>query len=99
MRDTFRIPRILDKIYDLWIAYPDLRLCQLLTNIGIIAAGGDAYYLEDDLVERCLDAYARQHRRRAQAVGKAKNPKLPYSDPEMQDAPPTKPSKPRPPKR
>lgn len=35
VRDPARIPRILDKLKEIWVKYPDLRFTQLLILIGI----------------------------------------------------------------
>lgn len=62
-RDPARIPRILRKINGLWIRDPDLRLCQLLFNAGVITIGIDPYYKEDDAVETSLTRYEEGLRR------------------------------------
>jgi len=54
MREFSRIKPMLDVIRIYWKMHPDLRLCQMLSNIATI--GGwkdkDLYYLEDkDLME------------------------------------------------
>ena len=48
MRDPKRIDEMLSTISEIWHKYPDLRLCQLLGNC--FPAGGDLYYIEDDIV-------------------------------------------------
>jgi uncharacterized protein YihD (DUF1040 family) len=54
MRDPERINRILNLIDHIWNKYPDLRLCQLISNT--IKVGGqytvrDIFYVEDDWLE------------------------------------------------
>ena len=48
MREEKRIGRILKLIEKVWIANPDLRLCQLLANCFGIK---DLYDIEDDVLE------------------------------------------------
>ena len=45
MRDPKRIDPMLAALKELWVKYPDMRLCQLM-----LAASGlrDPFYLEDD---------------------------------------------------
>lgn len=54
-RDPERIPRILDRLKEFWMANPDLRFHQM---VAIISGLDDNFYLEDDKfeeqVERCL---------------------------------------------
>lgn len=53
MRDPKRIERILGKLQDLWLAYPDLRFCQLMGNATYPIE--DPFYLEDELFEKRID--------------------------------------------
>ena len=60
MRPTLRIYPLLNKIGDYWYKYPDLRLGQLLYNIQSLGGDVDAhkmYAMEDEELERLLDAY------------------------------------------
>lgn len=55
MRDPKRIKPLLQLIEIYWNQNPDLRLCQILSNIappGLL----DLYHLEDDKVEETLKA-------------------------------------------
>ena len=52
MRDVKRIPIILEKIKEVWLKNPDLRLTQL---IGNCFGAGDLYYVEDDLLLKKLN--------------------------------------------
>jgi len=49
MRDPKRIPKILKELRKIWEENPDLRLGQLLLNLGF-----DFYYLEDDVLIESL---------------------------------------------
>jgi uncharacterized protein YihD (DUF1040 family) len=54
MRDPNRIKPLLDALRIYWEMHPDLRLCQMLSNIATIGGWSDKdlYYLEDkDLME------------------------------------------------
>ena len=46
MRDSKRIPIILDELKRIWEAYPDLRLGQLILNFG--PRDPALYYIEDE---------------------------------------------------
>lgn len=53
MRNPARIPKVLAEVQRLWEKHPDLRLTQLLLNVG-------EYNTEDDvLLERLLAQYDR----------------------------------------
>jgi len=55
MRDKTRIRRILRSIEMYWDKNPDLRLTQVLVNLGLIPNfPGFWYYLEDDKIEEFL---------------------------------------------
>lgn len=54
MRDPARIDRILSSIRRIWILAPDLRLAQLLANGCDTGEFHDAFYYEDDKLERDL---------------------------------------------
>ena len=54
MRDPNRIPKMTEKLRALWMAYPDLRLGQLVNNLAP-AGRNDAYYVEDDALEEEID--------------------------------------------
>lgn len=49
MRDPERIPVILEKVAEVWKAYPDLRLGQLVCNLLRYADGWEPelFYIED----------------------------------------------------
>ena len=65
MRDPKRIPRLIEKLGYVWIQNPDIRLCQLVTNLGsnhgMVATALDSrlvvdvFHVEDDLIEAELD--------------------------------------------
>lgn len=55
MRDVERIPKVLDKIKEIWLRYPDLRLCQLLENTKPENLN-DMYYIEDEDLLKLLEA-------------------------------------------
>ena len=61
MREPRRIHRILDKIEKIWRENPDLRLVQLLLNLGIIAydppSSSKNFYYDDDMAEARLDEF------------------------------------------
>ena len=65
MRDPARIKRILRKVYRLWSRTSDLRLLQLLVNVSKAEAHGKtpalAFFVEDDLLEKQLDAWLSQN--------------------------------------
>ena len=50
MRDANRIEPMLELVRKLWIAYPDMRLGQLVHNAAAITGWGnkDIFYIEDD---------------------------------------------------
>lgn len=49
MRDINRIKPMLEKLGELWLLCPDLRLGQLLTNLNISAGmSNDCFFIEDD---------------------------------------------------
>ena len=48
MRDIKRIYKILGLIEKKWKAYPDMRFCQLLINLGIMPDTLRLWILEDD---------------------------------------------------
>lgn len=52
MRDPKRIKPLLDLIESVWKNYPDLRLCQLLSNQ--FPSTNDLYYVEDDEIEKAF---------------------------------------------
>ena len=59
MRDPSRINRILDVIRRIWIKNPDLRLTQMILNVG--GDNEDIFFLEDDeLAERLVALYSDQ---------------------------------------
>lgn len=49
-RDPERIDRILDYIRKVWHTYPDLRLTQLICNVG--PGPNPIYHVEDTVIER-----------------------------------------------
>ena len=52
MRDPQRIPRVLDLLEKVWAEVPDWRLGQLIENIARDIGWNDAYYMEDDDLEK-----------------------------------------------
>ncbi len=53
MRDPERIPEMMRLLGALWTKYPDWRLAQVVLNAHAAAqASGDAYFAEDDVLER-----------------------------------------------
>lgn len=52
MRDINRIEPLLNNLKELWLKYPDLRLCQLLAWIANDSGwiNNDLFYLEDDVI-------------------------------------------------
>jgi uncharacterized protein YihD (DUF1040 family) len=54
MRDPQRIPKILDLLEKAWKEVPDWRLGQLIENIARDMGWNDAYYMEDDYLEKEL---------------------------------------------
>ena len=50
MRDINRIEPMLELVRKLWIAYPDMRLGQLIQNAAVISGWktNDVFYIEDD---------------------------------------------------
>lgn len=56
MRNVERIPKVLDKIKEIWLRYPDLRLCQLLENTKPTNLN-DMYYIEDEDLLKLLEAH------------------------------------------
>lgn len=59
MRPTERIEPVLNSIRKLWYVYPDLRLCQLLSNV--IPSDRDPYYIEDDELVEYIESYYDEH--------------------------------------
>lgn len=54
MRDPQRIPRVLNLLGKVWAEVPDWRLGQLIENIARDMGWNDAYYMEDDDLEKEL---------------------------------------------
>lgn len=55
MRDPKRIPKILKELQKVWEKHPDLRLGQLLLNLGF-----DFYYVEDkELIKKLENMYSK----------------------------------------
>ena len=50
MRDANRIEPMLELVRKLWIAYPDMRLGQLVHNAAVMSGWktNDVFYIEDD---------------------------------------------------
>jgi hypothetical protein len=58
MRDAERIPRILDKLRQVWETKPDMRFFQLMDNYVTGHNNWQSpsiYYIEDDRLEEHLD--------------------------------------------
>ena len=54
MMDPNRIPRVLELLEKAWKEVPDWRLGQLIENIARDMGWDDAYYMEDDDLEKEL---------------------------------------------
>ena len=54
MRDPQRIKRILALLEKAWQEVPDLRLGQLIENIAKELGWNDAFYMEDDVLQKEL---------------------------------------------
>ena len=54
MRDPNRIPRVLNLLGKVWAEVPDWRLGQLIENIARDMGWNDAYYMEDDVLQKEL---------------------------------------------
>lgn len=52
MKNPARIHDVLEMLADYWLERPDLRLGQLIMNLGV------DYYTEDEELLRTLDAFA-----------------------------------------
>lgn len=56
MRDISRIEIILDKLKIYWLENPDLRLGQIISNLGCqIRGDNDPFYIEDDLMLKAIE--------------------------------------------
>ena len=56
MRDVNRIEIILDKLKIYWLKNPDLRLGQIISNLGCqISGNSDPFYIEDDLMLKVIE--------------------------------------------
>ena len=56
MRDPNRIHQILSLLEEYWEKNPDLRLCQIISNLAANTNfSTDSYYLEDDLLKVLLE--------------------------------------------
>ena len=52
MRDPQRIDRVINLVKTLWKQSPDLRLCQLISNLGFrVCQNNDVFHVEDDALE------------------------------------------------
>lgn len=54
MRDPKRIKRLLNKLEKVWSKQPDIRLYQLLINLGLLP-DGHYWNIEDTDIEEVLD--------------------------------------------
>lgn len=54
MRDPNRIPRVLELLEKVWQEVPNWRLGQLIENIARDMGWNDAFYMEDDDLEKEL---------------------------------------------
>ncbi|WP_217924678.1 hypothetical protein [Miltoncostaea oceani] len=57
MRDPERMERILGKLAVAWDAVPDMRLGQLLVNLGATPAPTPLFEVEDDDLEALIDRH------------------------------------------
>jgi len=56
MRDPQRIARIVEKLRQLWLSYPDQRLGQLVENVTSASRyHGSTFQVEDEEIEEALD--------------------------------------------
>lgn len=55
--------RILKKLEKVWDTYPDLRLCQLLSNSNQ-SCGPDMYYTTDIDIEKYLTDYLKKYNKK-----------------------------------
>jgi uncharacterized protein YihD (DUF1040 family) len=56
LRDPARIHKILSLLEEYWEANPDLRLCQIISNLtSNTNFSSDPYYLEDDVFQKLLE--------------------------------------------
>jgi uncharacterized protein YihD (DUF1040 family) len=56
LRDPVRIHKIISLLEEYWEANPDLRLCQIISNLtSNTNFSSDPYYLEDDLFKKLLE--------------------------------------------
>jgi uncharacterized protein YihD (DUF1040 family) len=58
MRDKKRIPYMLHLIKEYWEKHPELRLCQLLSNVALTSGewnDNDLFYLEDETLFAALN--------------------------------------------
>lgn len=61
MRDPARIEPMLDAIRQVWVRYPDLRLCQLIVNaVPRTEPCPQVFYCEDDVLLERLRATLRE---------------------------------------
>lgn len=63
MRDPKRIPELCKLLEREWSKAPDLRLCQLISNVVSYSSISDGFYLEDDEFEWQLIKFMREHLR------------------------------------
>lgn len=56
MRSLERIDTVLEKLKEYWNENPDLRLCQIISNLSYeISGNNDPFYVEDDLLLKVLE--------------------------------------------
>lgn len=55
-RDPERIPKVLERLRRIWIAYPDLRLTQLIINLEFYT-DKKLYQVEDDEICNLLEKF------------------------------------------
>lgn len=56
MRDINRIPKILERLQQIWEKHPDLRLSQLLVNLQTFK-NDDLYYKEDEAFIKMIEEF------------------------------------------
>ena len=59
MREPKRIERMIQQLESAWLAFPDMRLGQLVLNITRAETTSDLWNLEDDRIEQLLDTFTR----------------------------------------
>jgi uncharacterized protein YihD (DUF1040 family) len=56
VRDPARIDRMIEKLRQHWHRNPDIRLGQLVVNLGRDQPMVSTFHIDDDVIERAMDA-------------------------------------------